>query len=85
LARKLPNLTHLWIAVEEILSNREVGGLGVRIFLLLSSMALSKYLFPLPLYSMLFLRISRDATIHIGSYATSQSGKEVKKLITTQC
>lgn len=85
LAKKLPNLTKLWIAVEEILSNREVGGPGVRIFLLLSSMAFWKCLIPLPLYSMLFLRISRAASTQIGSYTISQSGKEVKKLITTQC
>ncbi|KIM39915.1 hypothetical protein M413DRAFT_187510 [Hebeloma cylindrosporum] len=32
LARKLPNLTHLWIALEEVLSNREVGGLGHAFF-----------------------------------------------------
>jgi len=85
LAEKLPNLTQLWIAVEEILSNSEVGGPGVRIFLLLLCMSLWKYLVLVPLYSMLFLRISRDAPTHIGSYTIFQSGKGVKKLITTQC
>jgi len=58
LARKLPNLTQLWIAVtEEILGNREVGGLEVRIYLFLSSISVWKYLIPVPLYSLLFLRI----------------------------
>ena len=84
LARKLPNLTYLWIAVEEILSNSEVGGLGVRIFLLLLCVPL-EILISCALYSMLFLRILRDASTHIGSYTIFQSGKEVNKSTTTQC
>jgi hypothetical protein len=79
LATKLPNLTHLWIAVEEILSNREVGDLGVRIFLLLSFMFLWKHLLFVPLQHAFFEDLKGHSYPHwkLQDISIWQGGQEI--------